>query len=104
MRLIDASDLLLGPSRRVAKTGETAKDRLIYLPPEQIQTLIDQDRATWETLVGRFRDAVVPAVRAIDARAPADLLLSTDALNISCEKCHLTYWYPNERPKKSGRL
>src|SRR5436853_7912060 len=45
--LLEATNLLLVPGRHVAKPGEKADDPKVELAPEQIETLIGQDRAAW---------------------------------------------------------
>src|SRR5438067_525937 len=45
--LLEATNLLLIPGRKVAQAGEKADDPKVELAPEQIQTLIDQDRAAF---------------------------------------------------------
>ena len=97
LMLLEASNLLLIPGRSVAKAGENVKDPDVYMGPDRIQTMIDRDRATWNKLAQGMHDAVIPALQAIEAKGADALLESTDRINLTCENCHLTYWYPRER-------
>src|SRR4029078_3650620 len=46
IRLLEGSNLLLIPGRHVAKPGEKSENPGIELEPEQMEALINQDRAT----------------------------------------------------------
>ena len=37
------------------------------------------------------------AFKAIEAKDTEGLLNAGDGIDNACEKCHLQYWYPNER-------
>src|SRR5204863_7045710 len=87
------------PGRHVARPGEKAEKPEIELQPEQIEALIEQDRAAFATLAHRLHDAATVVLKAIDARDAQALLFAGDALDKACESCHLKYWYP---PNKSA--
>jgi hypothetical protein len=94
VRLIEATNLLLMEGRHVAKTGEKAENPEVELGPEQIQALIDSDRASWVTLAHGLYDAAVPAFKAIEAKNAQGLLDAGEGIDTACENCHLKYWYP----------
>jgi hypothetical protein len=94
--LAEATNLLLMPGRRVAKPGEKAFDLNIDLPPEEIQTLIDQDRAKWMTKVHALHDVAEEALRAVDARDHDAVLVAGNKIDTACGDCHNEYWYPKE--------
>ena len=93
VQVMEASNLLLIPGRRVARPGEQSDPR-IELPPERIEALINEDRAAFTKMVHALYDSVVPALRAIDARNKDALLDAGDAIDQACENCHMKYWYP----------
>jgi len=95
IRLMEASNLLLIPGRRVAKPGEKGDPR-VELPPEQIEALINQDRANFIKLANGLYDSVLPALRAIETKDKEALLEAGDAIDRACENCHFTYWYPKK--------
>src|SRR5438105_4628938 len=45
--LMEATNALQIPGRRVARPGEKSEDPRIEEPPEVIQTMIDSDRSSW---------------------------------------------------------
>jgi hypothetical protein len=94
--LLEATNLLVMPGRKVAKPGEKADDPKVELSPDQIQALVDQDRESWMKLAHGLHDAVMVALKAVDAKDTEGLLNSGDGIDKACENCHLKYWYPNE--------
>src|SRR5262245_38945089 len=96
--LIEATNLLQIPGRHVAKPGEKADDPKVELGPEQIEDLINKERASWTKYAHGLHDATMEALKAIDAKDAEALLNTGDAIDNACEKCHLQYWYPNEKP------
>lgn len=92
--IIEASNMLLVPGRRIARPGEKAENPKIELGPEQIEALVSADRAQWTTLVHGLHDAASAALKAIDEKDKTALLYSGDGLDRACENCHLKYWYP----------
>ena len=93
--LLEASNLLLTPGRRVAEPGAKPEDSQIELTPEEIETLINQDRQSWMELAHGLHDSVLPALNAIDNKNAEELLYSSDVIDTACENCHEKYWYPN---------
>jgi hypothetical protein len=92
--LLEASNLLQIPGRHVAMPGQR-NEQGIELQPEQIETLINQDRPAWIRLAHGLHDAATLALHAIDAKDPAKVLESGDAIDKACENCHQRYWYPH---------
>ncbi len=95
--LREATNLILIEGRPVAYPGETSADPATELEPEQIQALIEEDFGAWTERVHELYDAVELAFAAIDAKDPAALMESGSEIDIVCENCHLTYWYPEEQ-------
>jgi hypothetical protein len=95
--LFEATNLLLMPNRHVAKPGEKPDNPGIEEPPEAIEALINQDRATFESRVQRLRDVTLTTLAAIDKKDATALQDSTDGLDSACEACHLVYWYPKDK-------
>jgi len=94
IQLLEASNLLQIPGRHVAKPGQR-NEQGIELQPEQIETLINQDRQAWIALAHSLHDAATQAVNAADAKDPAKVLESGEQIDSACERCHQTYWYPH---------
>jgi len=95
--LVEATNLLQMPGRHVAKTGEKADDPKVELAPEQIEDLINKDRSAWIKYAHGLHDAAVETLKAVDAKDKDKLLDVGNSIDEACEKCHLQYWYPNEK-------
>jgi hypothetical protein len=95
--ILEATNLLLIPGRKVARPGEKAASPKVELPPEQIQVLIDQDRDAFVKLAHGLHDAMTAAIKAIDDKNPDALFDAGDGIDKACENCHLKYWYPGKQ-------
>ncbi len=95
VQVMEASNLLLIPGRRVARPGD-AHDPRIELPPERIEALINEDRAAFTKMAHALYDSVLPALKAIDAKNKDALLDAGDGMDQACENCHMKYWYPKK--------
>jgi hypothetical protein len=42
------------------------------------------------------------AFKAIEAKDAEALLNAGDGIDNACEKCHMHYWYPNEKPAEAA--
>ena len=98
--IMEASDLILIPGRRVAAPGEKEQDPNVNLSPEKIQALIDADRPSWIKMAHNLHDSVLPALKAIDAKDAQALSDAGGVIDKACEDCHLKYWYPKDAGKK----
>jgi hypothetical protein len=97
--LAESANLLRVPGRKVAPA--TPIPSLVDeppapedLPPDQIQILIDRDRAKFARLSQGLIDAAVLAIKAADAKSVDRLSEAGDLLDRACETCHSEYWYP----------
>lgn len=97
--LAESANLLRVPGRKVAPA--TPIPSLVDeppapedLPPDQIQILIDRDRAKFARLSQGLLDAAVLAIKAADAKSVDRLSEAGDLLDRACETCHSEYWYP----------
>lgn len=100
--LLEATNLLQMPGRHVAKSGEKADDPKVELSPEQIETLINNDRASWIKYAHGLHDATMKTLEAAEAKDKDKLLEVGNDIDEACEKCHLQYWYPNEKRPESA--
>jgi hypothetical protein len=102
--LLEAPNLMTTPGRKVAAPGEKAEFPQVELHPEQIQKLIDDDRASFVRRARKLQDAAALALETIDARDKDALFKALEQVDKACENCHLHYWYPNdERAKQAAR-
>ena len=100
--LLEATNLLQIPGRHVAKAGEKANDPNVELAPEQIEGMINNDRAAWIKYAHGLHDAAMQAFQAIEEKDKDKLLDVGNAIDEACEKCHLQYWYPNENKPQAA--
>jgi hypothetical protein len=97
--LMEASNLLQIPGRRVALPGEKAENPEIEDSPDEIQALIDADRSNWNKSVEEFYGAMSVMMKSIDASNPLAVLSASEDLGRTCEDCHAQYWYPHQFDK-----
>jgi hypothetical protein len=95
IRLLEGTNLLIMDGRHVAKSGEKSENPGIELEPEQMEKLINDDRAAFIKFAQGLHDATMPALKAIDAKNAEGLLDAGEFIDNACENCHLKYWYPN---------
>jgi hypothetical protein len=95
LTLIESTNLLLIPGRRVAAPGSRSEMPGVDLEPEQIEALLASDRAAWTLFVGGLHAGGLAVLEAVDRRDADALLVAGDGLDLVCENCHLRYWYPS---------
>jgi hypothetical protein len=93
--LVEATNVLLIPGRRVAKPGENSANPNIELEPEQIEALLTKDRQAWVNYVHGLHDAAAEMLAAIDDKKASVLFEDGEKLDTACENCHQHYWYPS---------
>ena len=102
--LLEATNMLQMPGRNVAKPGQKSENPAVELAPEQIEEMINKDRASWNKYAQGLHDATMEAFKAIESKDAETLLSVSDKIDAACEKCHMHYWYPNEKlpPSQKG--
>lgn len=95
--LVEATNLLETPRRRVAAVGNLTEDSNTagVEQPKDIQAAIDADPARFRAAATVLRVAAKQALQAIDGRDPATLIEAGGNIDAACEACHLVYWYPH---------
>ena len=99
--LAEAPNLLMMEGRKVARPGEKSENPGIELGPEDIQQILDGDRATFIQRAHALQDAALKALAAIDRKDVDGLSDAGETIDEACEQCHLKYWYP---PDAEARL
>src|SRR5215470_5954495 len=100
--LMEATNLLQIPGRLVAKPHEKSENPGIELEPEKIEELINKDRPAWIKYAHGLHDATMEALKAIEEKDSEKLLDVGNRIDEACEKCHLQYWYPDEKRPESA--
>lgn len=96
LALAESANLLLMPGRPVARPGERSATPGVELEPTEIEALIAEDRAAWNTRALALHDAAASALTAIEAQDADALFALGEDIELACEGCHSTFWYPNE--------
>lgn len=97
LTLVEASNLLTMPGRRVARPGEKSVAPGVELEPEEMDKLINADLTGWATHAKALHDAALLAVRAAEAKDADKIFEIGETIQHACEGCHRAYWYPNEQ-------
>ncbi|WP_343732017.1 hypothetical protein [Duganella sp.] len=99
--LAEAANLLLIEGRKVSHTNQLEDAHVAgILTAAEVQKKIDADRQLFAERAHDLQLAAREALAAIDARHPQRLLVAGEKIDAACERCHITYWYPNaEQPK-----
>lgn len=95
--LLEAPNLLTMEGRKVARPEDRSKNPQVENEPEDVQKLVDADRASFIRRARRLQDAAALALKAVDAKDKDALLHAIDGIDKACENCHLHYWYPNDK-------
>ena len=101
IQIMEGANLLLIPGRRVAN-ADSASDPRFELPPDRVEALINEDRASFTKLAHDLYDTMVPVLQAIEAKDGHRLLEVGEGIESVCENCHKKYWYP-PAPNAVGR-
>ena len=97
LRVTEGANLLMMPGRHVARPGEKSETPGVELEPEEMEANINKDRASWYKLARGLQVATEGVLQAIDKKDAQALVDTGGTLDSACEKCHMTYWYPNEK-------
>jgi hypothetical protein len=105
--LYEGMNLAMMEGRKVAQPTDKSKFPQVELEPEEIQKLIDGDRASFIRRAKRLQEAASMSPKAIEARDTKALFGAIEHIDRACENCHLHYWYPKDsralsEAKKSG--
>jgi hypothetical protein len=96
IRVVEGTNLLMMPGRHVARPHEKSETPGVELEPEEIEANINKDRAQWNKLAKGLYDTSMEALKAIEAKDVNALIDIGGRMDMSCENCHMTYWYPNQ--------
>ena len=95
--IAEATNLLLMPGREIAKPGDKSQNPGIELEPHEIARLIRQNPDNWARRVASLHASAVQTISVIDKKDVAGLVDAGEKLDQVCERCHLDYWYPNDK-------
>jgi hypothetical protein len=97
--LVEATNLLLMPGRRVAlPSEENTSDGPTELPPIKIQEKIAANPDLWVKHINELRSVAMQAHKVTLDHSVQGLFDVGEPIDRACENCHLEFWYPAEKP------
>jgi hypothetical protein len=95
--LIEGSNLLMIPGRKVARPGEKSDTPGVELEPSEMDELIAKDRAAWYQRAKTLHDVAQSVLDVVEKKDAQKLFDVGEDIDRACENCHRQYWYPNEK-------
>jgi hypothetical protein len=95
--LIEGSNLLMIPGRKVARPGEKSDTPGVELEPSEMDELIAKDRAAWYQRAKALHDVAQSVLKVVEKKDAQKLFDVGEDIDRACENCHRQYWYPNEK-------
>jgi hypothetical protein len=93
--LVEATNLLVVPGRRVSLTSFPADGPGVFSSAEIQQRLADHGDG-FDAFALVLRGTARKILATIDARDPSGLMRLGEQMDSACEACHLANWYPHE--------
>lgn len=93
--LIEATNLLIIPGRRVA-SSEFPSAGPGVLSSAEIERNLTRDRRGFEAFALALRVVAWQELAAVDHQDAAALAQTGEAMDAACEACHVANWYPHE--------
>jgi hypothetical protein len=101
LAIAEAVNLIKMPDRPMANKGEMNVDpEGPELPPAEIAARVKRTRAQWNRYANELQDAAVTALALIRKKDVKGLFDFGGALDMTCENCHLEYWYPDDKKNR----
>lgn len=100
VQLVEASNLLQIPGRRVAQPGQPNAVGL-ELQPDEIERLISREWETWIARTHGLHAAARLTLDAIDAKDTGRILEMGGRLDAACDRCHQTFLFPRRVPPRN---
>lgn len=74
------------------------------LSPDQITAKVDKDPVEWNARIEALRNVGLQVLDIVKRKDVAELWDAAENLDIACESCHRSYWYPGETPEFYRKL
>jgi len=98
---------LLKVRRPFAPAGElnnSVGPDAVELSPDQITAKVDKDPVEWNARIEALRNVGLQVLDIVKRKNVAELWDAAENLDIACESCHRSYWYPGETPEFYRKL
>ncbi len=92
--MAEAANALLIPGRRIGSPGAPSDDPEHELSPDEMQAMMETDRAAWVGFAHAIHAQAMETIRIIDAKNADGLSDVGGTIDAACEGCHLQFWYP----------
>jgi len=76
----------------------------VELSPDQITTKVEKDPVEWNARIEALRNVGLQVLDIVTRKNVAELWDAAENLDIACEGCHRSYWYPGETPEFYRKL
>jgi hypothetical protein len=76
----------------------------VELSPDQITAKIDKDPVEWNARIEALRNVGLQVLDIVKRKNVGELWDAAENLDIACESCHRSYWYPGETPEFYRKL
>jgi cytochrome c556 len=76
----------------------------VELSPDQITAKVDKDSVEWNARIEALRNVGLQVLDIVKRKDVAELWDAAENLDIACEGCHRSYWYPGETPEFYRKL
>jgi hypothetical protein len=91
--IIEGSNSLMMPDRKVAPPGAEGEFPEFEFTPQEVEQKLAADRQSWVGFAGSLQAAAIELLGAIDNRDTDKLTEWGAHLDEACENCHSVYWY-----------
>jgi hypothetical protein len=95
MTLVEAANLLVMDGRHAAPAGTQPGEG--ELSPVEIDHRIAATRPAFVGFAHGLQATALKALHAIDKRDSEGLFQAGGEIDVACEACHVTYWYPDQK-------
>jgi hypothetical protein len=76
----------------------------VELSPDQATAKVDKDPVEWNARIEALRNVGLQVLDIVKRKDVAELWDAAENLDIACESCHRSYWYPGETPEFYRKL
>ena len=100
IQVVEASNLIQMPGRPMARPGAKPTFPGVELEFDEIEKLVDDDRAGWIKHSLALHDTSMAALKVVEAKDAEGLRDAGEKMYGACEACHEKYWFP-PRPMRT---
>ena len=69
------------------------------LSPAEIMAKVEADPVEWNARIEALRNVALEVLEIVDKKNAKELWDASENLDVACEQCHASYWYPKEDAK-----